>query len=198
LTLARNFMAGQEKCLTIQSSSPDDTLALGQRLGRMARAGLILALSGDLGAGKTTLTQGIAQGLGIQDAITSPTFTFVNEYDLAPPGMQCIHANDARPPARLLHIDLYRLPEAPEAAWPEAETFGLDEILDDAAQPHTVGLLIIEWAERIAPHLPPDHLIVAIAHAPHDPDARNFTLCAGGPISMSILLALADELNNAK
>ena len=85
------------------SHSPAATFALGQQIGRLAQPGDVLALSGDLGAGKTALVQGIGAGLGIADQITSPTFTLVGEYDGR------LH---------LFHVDVYRL-----------VAFGLDDLL---------------------------------------------------------------------
>ena len=66
--------------MTIETNSPEETFALGQKLGEQAKAGQIYTLNGDLGVGKTVFTQGIARGLGITEAVSSPTFTIVNEY----------------------------------------------------------------------------------------------------------------------
>ena len=109
---------------TFISHSPAETQSLGESWGRMAERGLVIALSGGLGAGKTELVKGIARGLGATARVHSPTFTLVNEYD----GGRW----------RLFHLDLYRL-ETPG----QIITAGLEEFL----QPD--GVTVIEWAERI-------------------------------------------------
>jgi len=111
------------------SRSPEQTRRLGMRLGSMLQPGDVVALSGDLGAGKTTLVQGIAQGWGSTDAVSSPTFVLVNVY--------------RRPDGRLLHhMDAYRIESALEA-----EDLDLDAMISS-------GALIVEWAERITSALP--------------------------------------------
>jgi tRNA threonylcarbamoyladenosine biosynthesis protein TsaE len=110
---------------TFISHSPAETGALGEAWGRAAQSGLVIGLSGDLGAGKTQLVKGIARGLGVAGPVHSPTFTLVNEY------------GGGR--LRLFHLDLYRL-ETPR----QIGSAGLDEFL----QPD--GVTVIEWAERIA------------------------------------------------
>jgi tRNA threonylcarbamoyladenosine biosynthesis protein TsaE len=110
---------------TFISHSPAETGALGEAWGRAAQSGLVIGLSGDLGAGKTQLVKGIARGLGVAGPVHSPTFTLVNEY------------GGGR--LRLFHLDLYRL-ETPR----QIVSAGLDEFL----QPD--GVTVIEWAERIA------------------------------------------------
>jgi tRNA threonylcarbamoyladenosine biosynthesis protein TsaE len=107
------------------------TRSLGIRLGQMLPAGTVLLLQGDLGAGKTSLVQGIGAGLGIQESIDSPTFTLINEY------------LDGRVP--LYHLDLYRLEPAATAALSVASYWEGVEV-----EP---GIVAIEWAERL-PYLP--------------------------------------------
>src|SRR5712675_2197950 len=109
---------------TFISHSPAETEALGERWGRAAERGLVLALSGDLGAGKTQFVKGLARGLGITARVHSPTFTLVNEY------------GGGR--LKLFHLDLYRL-EMPE----QITSAGVEEFL----QPD--GVSVIEWAERL-------------------------------------------------
>ena len=110
---------------TFISHSPAETESLGERWGRAAQTGLVIGLSGDLGAGKTQLVKGLARGLGITARVHSPTFTLVNEY--------------AGGRLRLFHLDLYRL-----------ETRGkiLSAGLEEFFQPD--GVSVMEWAERIA------------------------------------------------
>ena len=108
---------------TFTSHSPAETESLGECWGRVAQTGLVIGLSGDLGAGKTQLGKGIARGLGITVRVHSPTFTLVNEY------------GGGR--LRLFHLDLYRLETRGQMA-----SAGLEEFL----QPD--GVTVIEWAER--------------------------------------------------
>jgi tRNA threonylcarbamoyladenosine biosynthesis protein TsaE len=154
------------------------TQSLGRRLGEAATAGQVIALQGDLGAGKTTLTQGIAAGLGIMARVTSPTFILLNEYDAGSRGL------------RLVHIDTYRLGEDAAAAQSEAATFGLEEILVTAGEPDADShgaVVVVEWAERVAPLLPADHLTIALTMAEDAPDERFAMLCAFGPQSAALL-----------
>lgn len=109
---------------TFISHSPAETESLGEQWGRAAERGWVIALSGDLGAGKTQLVKGIARGLGVTARVHSPTFTLVNEYG----GGRW----------RLFHLDLYRL-ETPE----QIRRAGLEEYW----QPD--GVTVIEWAERL-------------------------------------------------
>src|SRR5262245_23334967 len=106
------------------SHSPAETESLGETWGRAARQGLVIALSGDLGAGKTQLVKGIARGLGINTRVHSPTFTLVNVY------------SGGR--LTLYHLDLYRL-ETQE----QILSAGLEEYL------RPDGVAVIEWAERM-------------------------------------------------
>ena len=121
-------------------ASIDDTLAFGEALGRIAVRGTIVALHGDLGAGKTTFSQGVGAGLAIATPIVSPTFILMAEYE------------GGRLP--LLHADAYRL-EGHEVA-----AIGLDEALDTWP-----GIALVEWAARIDTHLPVQHLVVHLHHA---------------------------------
>jgi tRNA threonylcarbamoyladenosine biosynthesis protein TsaE len=110
--------------VSLLSRSPAETEALGEAWGRTATPGLVIALNGDLGAGKTQLVRGLARGLGCRARVHSPTFTLVNEY------------LDGRLP--LYHLDLYRL-ETPE----QIASAGLEDFL----QPE--GVTVIEWAARL-------------------------------------------------
>lgn len=108
---------------TFISHSPDETAALGESWGRAAVPGLVIGLTGDLGAGKTQLVKGLARGLGIPERVHSPTFALVNTY-----------AGGRLP---LYHLDLYRL-ETPD----QVLAAGLEEYL------HPDGVAVVEWAER--------------------------------------------------
>ncbi len=121
---------------TVTTRSPDDTFAWGQKFAARLRAGDVVALTGDLGAGKTCLVKGIAAGLGVATPVTSPTFTLVHEYH----GDLPVH-----------HVDLYRLESARDAL-----AIG---ILDDFGGN---GVCLVEWAEKIADLLPSDAWRLAI------------------------------------
>ena len=131
------------------SHSADQTRRMGARLGHLFSGGEVVCLTGDLGTGKTCLVQGIGQGLGFHDRITSPTFTLVNEYQ----GGRIV----------LYHVDLYRIVDAKTAL-----TFGLDEYL------YGDGVCAIEWAERVEEIWPKEHLSINLRHI--DEMKRGLTL----------------------
>ncbi len=126
--------------------SPSETEEFGERLAEGLSAGSVVALRGELGAGKTVLARGIARGLGVEGYLKSPSFTIVNEY------------SEGRVP--LYHIDLYRLPEGAtdESCAELAGEFGLEEYL------YGDGVCVIEWAERAASIIPDDALRVTITY----------------------------------
>lgn len=126
-----------ERAFDFLSRSPEDTRAIGNRLGSLLAVGDLICLQGELGAGKTTLVQGVARGWGSQDEVTSPTFVLVNEYR-HPNGM------------RLFHMDAYRLGSEREAA-----DLDVDRLLDQ-------GPLILEWPERVGAALPDGKLRVQL------------------------------------
>ena len=135
------------------SRSPEQTRRLGTRLGGALQAGDVICLQGDLGAGKTTFVQGIAQGWGSVDAVSSPTFILINEYRRV----------DA---SQLFHMDAYRLDSTAEA-----ELLDLDSLLAD-------GALIIEWPERIPGLIPAERLWVQLEHV--DEEEREMKFKASG------------------
>jgi len=114
------------------------TQYIGEKLGQMAVAGDVILLQGNLGAGKTCLTQGIARGLDITDNVISPTFVLVRQYYGRLP---------------LYHIDLYRLDVLQEMA---------DLGLDDSS--YEKGVCVVEWAEKGFEVLPPEHLLIQLEH----------------------------------
>lgn len=151
----------------IISRSPDQTRRFGMRLGGLLRQGDIVGLSGELGAGKTTLVQGIAAGWGSLDAVSSPTFILVNVYRRV----------DA---CRLFHLDAYRLNSPTEAS-----DLDLDILVDQ-------GPLVIEWIEKIRPALPEDHLWIRLKWI--DDEHRDMLLVGNGRRSQVLLTALRKEL----
>ena len=112
---------------TFISKSREQTLAFATEYAKGLRAGDVVLLDGDMGAGKTVFTKGVAAGLGIEEEVTSPTYAYMNDYD-----------------GRLFHYDCYRI-ESVE----QAERLGLADYFDMG------GICLIEWAQNIAPLLPP-------------------------------------------
>ncbi|MEQ1571117.1 MAG: tRNA (adenosine(37)-N6)-threonylcarbamoyltransferase complex ATPase subunit type 1 TsaE [Myxococcota bacterium] len=132
--------------MRIHLADPSETHALGVRLGERAFPGAVFALTGDLGAGKTALVQGIARGLGATGRVQSPTFTLVQPHDSGR--------------LALWHADFYRLRSAEEAS-----ALGLFELGAE-------GVVAVEWAERFPELLPPDRLDVALTDAGAGRDAE--------------------------
>lgn len=154
--------------IEIATRSAEETRALGAKMGALLPSGLVIALTGDLGSGKTAFVQGLARGLQVPPEyyITSPTFTLINEY----PG---------RLP--LYHVDLYRIGHAGEA-----DDIGLPDIM------HGPGITAIEWAERIQPDLPEDHLHVHFDIA--DRQSRHLTVIAAGSVAVTMLKFIAQAI----
>jgi len=121
---------------TVISLSPEETQAVGARLGARLRAGDVVACIGELGAGKTCFLQGLARGLGVETDVTSPTFVLVNRY---------------RGRLPVYHVDAYRT-----ASLTELVDLGLQEML------HGDGVTVIEWADKLLPLLPPSTITVTI------------------------------------
>ena len=123
----------------LESSFPEHTVEIGKRLGGALRAGAVVSLEGPLGAGKTTLVKGIAAALGIEEPVTSPSFTLISSYH----GSTDLH-----------HVDLYRL-----EALAEIEDLGLPELMAGG------GVTVIEWGEKAEALLPADAIRVRVALA---------------------------------
>jgi tRNA threonylcarbamoyladenosine biosynthesis protein TsaE len=130
---------------TLTTSGAAETEAIGAALAPLLRVGDLVVLNGDLGAGKTTFTKGLARGLGVEQRVTSPTFTIVQEYDGRVP---------------VAHVDVYRLERIQEL-----HDFGFEELIESR-------VTIVEWGEAIAPALPLDRIDVRIAMLDDDSDAR--------------------------
>lgn len=124
--------------LTVVTDSPEATRCWGQRLAALLAPGDVVLLEGELGAGKTTFTQGMADGLGVEGPVTSPSFTLAHEY---------------RGRLSLYHLDLYRLDDPSAMA-----EVGLDEYLEQDA------VAVVEWAEKLGPFVPEAHLRIAITY----------------------------------
>lgn len=155
--------------VTVRTTSADETRAMGAALSELARAGDVVLLSGDLGAGKTTFTQGFGRGLGVDERITSPTFTLAREYR----GRLMLH-----------HLDVYRLEQLVEVL-----DLGLPELLDSG------GVVVVEWGDSIRPALPADFLEIRLRFVDGGgDDERVFELGGVGPSWSARGRALATAL----
>lgn len=139
--------------MKITSNSPDDTVSIGRELGKLMKPGTVVCLQGDLGAGKTHFAKGVALGLGVEDHVTSPTFTLINEYEGRLP---------------FYHVDAYRLEDEDEAY-----ELGIEEYL------YGNGITLIEWPDRIGSLLPGERLTVTINRGETD-DSRNLEFTGKG------------------
>ena len=138
--------------MTIETNSPEETFALGQKLGEQAKAGQIYTLNGDLGVGKTVFTQGIARGLGITEAVSSPTFTIVQVYE------------EGRLP--FYHFDVYRIGDVEEM-----DEVGYEDYI------YGEGVSLIEWANLITEILPEHYRQITIEKNPEKGfDYRKITI----------------------
>lgn len=139
--------------LTIATDSPEATREWGKNLARLLRPGDVILLAGELGAGKTTFTQGLAEGLGVKGPVTSPSFALAHEYSGRLP---------------LYHLDLYRL-DQPQAV----AAIGLDEYLE------ADGVTVVEWAENLGPLGPEAYLGLEIAYG-QGANQRQLRFCPRG------------------
>ena len=148
----------------LSTDSVEHTKKLGEKVGSIVNSGIILALTGNLGSGKTSFVQGLARGLNVPENyyVTSPTYTLINEY----PGRH-----------QLFHVDLYRLGEPTDF-----EDIGLYDILD------TKGVVAIEWADRLAHDLLTEY--VAVQFEMSNWESRNITLTAYGRDETNLLKKL--------
>lgn len=143
----------------LAAATAEDTHGIGRRLARLLRAGDLVVLSGDLGAGKTTFTQGLGEGLRVRGGVTSPTFVISR-----------VHPSQVGGPA-LVHVDAYRL-----AGLAELDDLDLDASLEDA-------VTVVEWGTGVAEALAEDRVEVEItrAHADEEGESRTVRLRAVGP-----------------
>lgn len=146
-------MAGSARSVPVREAravravTRDELLAWGEAFGRAVAPPAVVAIAGDLGAGKTTLVQAICRGYGVQNEVTSPTFALVHEY------------GGAR--GAVYHLDLYRLADPSQLtnlAW--------DDVINSPA------LVLVEWPERAGARLPDDAIRLTLAHIPGDEERR--------------------------
>ena len=135
--------------LTFHTSSAQETIELGQKIGNLLKKGDIIALQGTLAAGKTTITKGIASALGVKDEITSPTFCLISEYEGKMP---------------LYHMDVYRLEGGDDFI-----NLGVEDLI------YGNGVSLIEWSEKIMNELPKKTIILKLEPV-EGTDERNITL----------------------
>lgn len=134
--------------ITFTTNSAEETIELGKKIGSLLQKGDIIAMQGTLAAGKTTITKGIADALGVKDTITSPTFCLISEYEGKMP---------------LYHMDVYRLDGAEDFA-----NLGTEDML------YGEGVSIIEWSEKIMEELPKKTIILKLT--PHENGTRTITI----------------------
>ena len=130
--------------------SPDETRALGRAIAALLEPGDVVLLAGDLGAGKTTFAQGLAEGLGVTEPVVSPTFTLAREYEGR---------------LKMVHVDVYRLDHASEIL-----DLGLEDLAGDD------GVTVVEWGDVAAGFVPGEHLVVQLDAVPDDDSARAVTV----------------------
>ena len=138
-------MPPRRSALDVISHSPDQTRQIGFRLGRLTRPGDVILLAGQVGAGKTTLVQGLARGLSVEGYVQSPTFALAAEHS---------GRTAEGEPIILFHLDFYRLEGASDL-----DSFGYEEYLDAED-----GVVVIEWPERISTLMLDEYLLIELRH----------------------------------
>lgn len=137
--------------MKIITRSAEETIALGKKIGGLLRGGDVIAYTGGLGAGKTTITRGISLGMGLGDEVSSPTFALVNEY-----------RGEGTP---LYHFDMYRIGSAEEL-----EAVGFYDYLESG------GVIAVEWSENVAEELPENTVRIDIRRVSESDSAREITV----------------------
>lgn len=140
--------------LELQTESATETQELGEKLGLLLKPGDVVRLEGNLGAGKTTMAQGICRGLSVDEPVTSPTFAIMHHYNGKYP---------------VYHIDAYRIESELEL-----EELGLEEFLEGD------GVSLVEWAEKILSIMPSTYLLVQIKISQTNPESRLITFSSEG------------------
>jgi len=140
--------------IELTAATPEDTMAVGEAVASLLREGDAVALTGELGAGKTTFVRGAARALGFDGAVASPTFTLVREY---------------KGRVRIYHVDVYRLERVQDVL-----DLGLDEMAAEG------GVLLVEWGDAVEGLLPDDHLLAEITVV-GEGDARRIVVTGIGP-----------------
>jgi tRNA threonylcarbamoyladenosine biosynthesis protein TsaE len=158
---------------SVVTRSAAETRTVGRTVGAVLEAGDVVLLAGELGAGKTQLAKGIADGLGVTEPVVSPTFTIAREYEGR---------------VRMVHVDVYRLDRAQEVL-----DLGLDDVLDDV-------VTVVEWGDVAGAYLPVERLEIRLEIRSHDdrqddrPDDRLVTITPTGPTWQGRGVALGAEV----
>jgi tRNA threonylcarbamoyladenosine biosynthesis protein TsaE len=142
--------------IDLATTDPEATTAVGAALAHLLRPGDVVSLTGDLGAGKTTFVQGAARGLGVDEAVLSPTFTLIREYRGSVP---------------VYHLDVYRLDRIQDVI-----DLGFEEILDQG------GIVFIEWGDAVEALLPESYLQVELTMLDEDQNARRLAVSGRGRV----------------
>jgi len=158
-----------DRSFDIVTHSAAQTFRVGERLGRLARPGDVICLDGDLGTGKTCLTQGIGAGMRVPGTINSPTFVYINEHA----------SEDAQ--TYLYHVDLYRIRD-----YTDAFALGLEDYIYDD------GVTVIEWADRVVEMMPQERLWISLTFV--DFAKRSLLFEATGERYLELLKALKEDL----
>lgn len=164
-------MPDRDAPLQIETHSAEQTMAVGRAVGACCVAGDVIALEGELGAGKTQFVRGLAEGMNLDPRqVSSPTFVMVQEYDHKAPTASASVAELTRDDEPILiHIDAYRLRSAEDR-----DSIGWE---GDGSSMREGAVVAIEWASLMRDALPDDHLDI---HIEHEPSGRRITLSAGG------------------
>jgi tRNA threonylcarbamoyladenosine biosynthesis protein TsaE len=170
-------MPPRRSALDVISHSPDQTRQIGFRIGRLVRPGDVVLLAGQVGAGKTTLVQGLARGLNVEDYVQSPTFALAAEH-------QGRRADGD--PIVLYHLDFYRLEGAEDL-----DSFGYEEYLEVDN-----GVVAVEWPERIAASMIDEYLLIEMRHL--SDSKRRLVFRPHGDHASDIVEALRAEVSGAQ
>ena len=154
--------------LKFHTESAEETAGIGEQLGRLLGPGSIVCLSGDLGAGKTAFTQGLARGLGVKDYVTSPTYTIINEYEGRVP---------------LYHFDVYRLNDVEEMYELGYEEYFFGD-----------GVVVLEWADMVSDIIPEDRLWITILNTKGD-NSREIIMEPAGEAYEAIVKGMESNEN---
>jgi tRNA threonylcarbamoyladenosine biosynthesis protein TsaE len=157
-----------DRTFDVITHSPSQTFHVGERLGQLLRPGDVVCLEGDLGSGKTCMTQGIGEGLQVEGTINSPTFVYINEYPPRATGPY------------LYHVDLYRI-----ADYTDAFALGLEDYM------YGDGVTVIEWAERAIEIIPQERLWIRLTYL--DYTKRSIAFEASGERYLQLLRTLRGE-----
>lgn len=155
--------------LKLNTESVEETLQIGEQLGKLLDKGNIVCLSGDLGAGKTSFAQGIAKGLGVKDYVTSPTYTIINEYEGRLP---------------LYHFDVYRLNDVEEM-----HELGYEEYF------FSDGVVVLEWADMVRDLIPGERLWITILNTRGD-NSREIIIEPTGGVYDNIVKGMEHNENS--